>query len=126
MLAKRMGKPRVIAETGAGQHGVLQLVELILECRIDARVGGQKRRQDLRHEVGHCRGVGKHPQMPAQAAAVFLQVGAQLLGLPQHPACVEQEGFAGWGQAHTACLAVEQAQARLGLERLDTRARRRQ
>ena len=22
MLAKRMGKPRVIAETGAGQHGV--------------------------------------------------------------------------------------------------------
>ena len=24
-IAKRIGKPRIIAETGAGQHGVMQL-----------------------------------------------------------------------------------------------------
>jgi len=37
LLAKRMGKPRVIAETGAGQHGVataLACALLGLECRI--------------------------------------------------------------------------------------------
>ena len=37
LLAKRMGKPRVIAETGAGQHGVATATvaaRLGLECRV--------------------------------------------------------------------------------------------
>ena len=37
LLAKRMGKPRIIAETGAGQHGVATAAvcaKLGLECRV--------------------------------------------------------------------------------------------
>ena len=50
-------------------------------------------------------------QVATQAAAVFLQLGAQLLGLAQHAARVVQEGVARRRQAHAACLAVQQRQA---------------
>ncbi|MGD8830204.1 MAG: tryptophan synthase subunit beta [Pseudomonadales bacterium] len=46
LLAKRMGKPRVIAETGAGQHGVATATvaaRLGLECRVYMGVEDVKR-----------------------------------------------------------------------------------
>jgi hypothetical protein len=87
-------------------------------------VGRQKAGQNLRQKIRHCGGVGKHPQMPAQAAAILLQVAAQQLGLPQHASGVVQKSFTGRRQPHASGLAVEQAQAALGFQRLDAGAGR--
>ena len=64
--------------------------------------------------------------MAAQAGAVFLQLGLQLLGLLQHGPGVEQEGLARRRQAHAASLSNQQRHADLFLHRLDARAGGRQ
>ena len=54
LLTKRMGKPRVIAETGAGQHGVASATAAALfglECVVymgeeDTRAAGAQRGPD--------------------------------------------------------------------------------
>ncbi|MBW3568459.1 MAG: pyridoxal-phosphate dependent enzyme, partial [Proteobacteria bacterium] len=76
LLAKRMGKTRIIAETGAGQHGVE--VEVLVERRVDlvgrhlpqprARPGREDRRAD---DAGHDRLVEQEGRLrgPQQSAA---------------------------------------------------------
>ena len=97
-----------------------------LQIHIHVGVLGQKAREHFGHEVGHGGGVGKHAHMAAQAAAVFVEVALQALGLLQHDACMVQKRFAGRGEAHAARFAVKQLQLGLVFERFDARARGRE
>src|SRR5207237_5629019 len=48
LLCKRMGKPRIIAETGAGQHGVATATAAALfgfQCPVDMGDGDVRRRE---------------------------------------------------------------------------------
>lgn len=87
-------------------------------------MGGQEGGQQFGQEVGHRRGVGEHPQMAAQTAAVGQQFVAQAIGLVQHQPGVVQKGLALRQQPHAARLLREQRQAALRFQRLDARARR--
>jgi tryptophan synthase beta chain len=75
LLAKRMGKPRVIAETGAGQHGVATATACALfglECEVfmgqvdierAAGLGGNGRDNPLHHRLR-----GRTPSVPVDRA----------------------------------------------------------
>jgi tryptophan synthase beta chain len=75
MLAKRMGKPRVIAETGAGQHGVATATICArygLECVVYMGSDGREapEPQRLPHEpAGRDRGAGRVGQQDAEGRA---------------------------------------------------------
>ena len=57
LLTKRMGKPRVIAETGAGQHGVATAtVAALFGLKCDVFMGAE----DVRRQMADPRGF-KHP-----------------------------------------------------------------
>ena len=85
LLAKRMGKPRIIAETGAGQHGVATATACALlgpgvrrlhghgghappdaqrAAHAAARRDGQRRRRRLAHAQGG--GLGRDPRLGRQ------------------------------------------------------------
>ena len=94
-------------------------VRFFLKVDIDAGVGVQEVGQNFRQKICHGGGVGKHPDMAPQAAAVLPHVGAQLFGLAQHALGVVQKCFACRGQAHAACFAVQQGHPRLLFQALD-------
>ena len=101
-------------------------IRFFLKVHIDLGVFRQKRWQDFRQKIGHRRGVGENPDMAPQAGAIFLQVAAQLVCLPQHAACVVKKGFAGRRQANAARFPVKKRHARVAFQSLDAAARRRQ
>jgi hypothetical protein len=107
-------------EHAAGDVGV----GLFLQLDVDARVAGEHPGQDRRQDVGHGGGVGEDAQVPAQAAAVFLEVGAQVLDLPKDGAGMMEKGLARRREPHPARLAHQQGQARLLLDAADAGAGR--
>ena len=119
-------RPGDDADVGAAvEHAVRDLcVRFFLKVDVDPRMARQEARQDLGHEVADRGGVGEHPQMAAQAAAVFGQFGTQLAGLVQHQPRVVEKGLARRQQAHAARFARQQRNARLRLQRLDAGAGR--
>ena len=125
LQAQRVDLTRHDADVGAPvKHAAGNFsIRFFLKVDIYTRVAGKKTRQDFGQKIRHRRGICKHPDVTAQAAAIFLQIGAQLLGLPQHTARVVQKGFAGRTQAHAAGFAVKQWQAGLRFQRLDARTR---
>src|SRR5690606_5184389 len=66
-------------EHPAGDVGI----GLFLDLHVDGRIAGGDPGQDRREDVGDGGGVGEDPQVPAQAPAVLLEVGAQVLDLPK-------------------------------------------
>ena len=71
LLAKRMGKPRIIAETGAGQHGVATATACALiglRCEVfmgaeDVRAAGAER---AAHEPARRQGARRAPRARAR------------------------------------------------------------
>ena len=71
LLAKRLGKPRIIAETGAGQHGVATATicaHLGLECVVymGERRHGAPGAQRLPHAAARRRGASRRPAAAAR------------------------------------------------------------
>ena len=85
-----------------------QSVRFFLKVDVDLRMGCQEARQDLGQEIADRGGVGEHAQVAAQAAAVFAQFAAHLLGLGKHQARVVQHRFARRQQAHAARFSRQQ------------------
>ena len=69
LLAQRMGKPRVIAETGAGQHGVATATAcalLGLECVVYMGTEDIRRQAPERRADGAARRRGRRRSRPAR------------------------------------------------------------
>ena len=70
----------------------------LFEIDADIRMRGQERAQRLGQEFGQRVGVGQHPDLAGEAAAIGAEVLAQTLGLPQDRARMLQQRAAGLGR----------------------------
>jgi hypothetical protein len=77
-------------------------------------MGGEKRAQRLRQELGERIGVGEHADLAGEPAGIGAQILAQPLGLAQNRARVLQERAAGLRRGH----ALPPAHQQRGAERL--------